>query len=206
MSSSTLDSPTLYQKVNALNLDQFLSDALDDSSGYTPIVVFISSTNWQEKIASCLKESTFTCHSLHDMLRLGFHHNPFVLVVSKNRAECSTNELQQILSSRSKQPFEIVCHSKINDLELIDAIKKACDRVKKTASIENSIDRTAKGFTADSSPKTTLEGNLPDRCNINEYSEGRNLLKSRIIDYIENKPEDFLKEAISKIRKPPTNL
>jgi hypothetical protein len=73
------------------------------------------------------------------MLRLGFHHNPFVLVVSKNRAECSTNELQQILSSRSKQPFEIVCHSKINDLELIDAIKRHATELRKPPQLKTQL-------------------------------------------------------------------
>jgi len=205
MSTSALDSPTLYQKVNALNLDQFLSDALDGSSRLKPVVVFISSTNWQKKIANCLMESTFKCHSLHHMLRLGLHHNPFVLVVSENRAECSTNGLKQILSSRSKQPFEIICDSELNDPLLIKEIKEACERVKKLTSIENSIDHFAKDFATEQSPLLRTQDNPQVRSNVNDFIEGRNLLKSRIMDLIENKPEDFLKEAISKIRKPPTS-
>ena len=205
MATSALDSPTLYQKINALNLNQFLSDALDGSSGLTPIVVFISSTNCHDKIANCLKESTFKCHSLHEMLRLGLHHNPFVLVVSEKRAECSTKGLKQILSARSKQPYEIICDSEVNAPQLIDQIMEACERVKRIASIENSIDHFAKDFAHEQSHQRTPQGNPTDRNSVSDFKEGRNLLKSRIMDFIENKPEDFLKEAISKIRESPSS-
>ncbi len=194
MSASTAEYPHIAHQVNELNLDKLLEQVTHLSSNYKPLVVFISATVWEEKIGSSLSYPFFTCQSIHDFLRIGLNLLPCVMVVDEDRAECSTHELKQLLSNRTEYPFELIDGSTVNENELVEKINDACRRIESIASIENTIAYPDK-------PVDRL-GNTIELSRSSGFSKNKNLLRTKITEYIDQKPEEFLSEAISKIRNP----
>ncbi|MEK9772512.1 MAG: hypothetical protein VW576_03000 [Opitutae bacterium] len=202
MSTFTAEFPHLAHQVSELNVDELIKEANERSSNYHPLVVFLSTSKLEEKFSHHFDYPVFTCKSLHDFLKIGLDRNPSVLVVDEDRAECSTHQLRQLLSSRMKQPFEVIPYSPQNEDELLVGIKNACQRMQQFLSIESSISHTASKIASPNSRVSTILDQDCEPSDLFTYKVSRKLLRKRVAEKIDLKPEEFLEEAICKIRKP----
>ena len=139
--------------------------------------------------------------SMHDFLKIGLDRHGCVIVVDENRAECSPH-LRELLISRTTQPFEIIPCSQTNEHQLLNEIKNSCQRVMHLISLERTISHTAQKIVSSNPRASTVSGYNHKSSNSVEYKVSQNLISSRVSQVIDQKPEEFLRDAISQIRKP----
>lgn len=201
MSTFTAEFPHLAHQVSDLDVDQLIAKATKFSTNFQPRIVFISSTDLNKKFGHHLIHPVYCCKSMHDFLKIGLDRHGCVIVVDENRAECSTRHLRELLTSRTTQPFEIIPYSQPNEHQLLNEIKDSCQRVMHLISLERTISHTAQKIVSSNPRASTASGYNHKSSNSVEYKVSQNLIRSRVSEVIDPKPEEFLRDAISQIRK-----
>ena len=93
----TPSSPKLshaIDRIKEIELDSWLSEPTDVTSSHSVRIVFLSTDPCELDLNAGLQAELFSCDSLHNFIRLGYHLQPFVLITQENRQECSANELE----------------------------------------------------------------------------------------------------------------
>ena len=196
MNASTQEFPTLSQRVSELDLTDLLDHA-SSSSPETEISIILLSVdpNFLPSIDAIYDHQVVRCRSFHDFLRVGHHKTACVLIAPGNRAECSSTHLKNLLSARSRIPFEVIVHDSGNENLLIDLIHKAITRIQESIAIDSTVE---------CSTRMIVKEKLNDRgarlASTPEYQFTKELIQLKVLQQIETEPENFLKAAITKIK------
>jgi len=195
MSTSTPESPKVAHQISESRINQLLDSEMKISD-HQPLVVFISDCPDREEIASKLSVPSFQCSSVHEFLRLGLNHRACVLVVSEQRAECSFENLQELLKRRAHHPIEVVSfnHSNNQLVHLSEKIEQSVTQLTEIQLVDPRLSHSNRGKFSDS-------GTIANRV-IHKEEENENSPNDRMNEGIHSKPEEYLRQAISKIRQP----
>lgn len=206
MYTFTKHTPELAEQINAIDLEHLLENASNSAKSFEPRIIFISEHDWFSVMSDLPEYSCFSCSSVHEFLRIGLHHYPCVIITIQDRAECSSSSLRQILSTRIKKPCEVLTFQNTTENQVIETIKAAYQRVQNLMSVEHSISQEAEKFITGRflSPMEIAQNIEPPVMHKIKISE--KLIRSRVADLIQTKPEEFLREAIDQIRKPSSNF
>ena len=206
MYTFTKRTPELAEQINAIDLEHLLENAFNSAKDFNPRIVFISEHEWFSVMSDLPEYSCFFCSSVHEFLRIGLHHCPCVIITIQRRAECSSSALRQILSTRIKKPCEVLTFQNTTEDQVIETIKAAYQRVQNLMSVEHSVSQEAENFIT-GRPRSPINiGQNSEPPTIHKIKISEKLLRSRVAELIQTKPEDFLREAIDQIRKPSSNF
>jgi hypothetical protein len=193
----TPSSPKLSEtidRIHKVELDSWLSEPSDSTSTHAICIVFLSTDPCKLELSVGLQTDLFTCDSLHNFIRLGYHQRPFVLITEENRQECSANNLEVFLSRRSPTPFRLIFKGNKSPLALSKEVNEALGEVHASHILNRRIlEKTRDIF------RETQSGSLP--YSSQEFQQASKALRDRVRRRIENEPEKFLQDAISQIRK-----
>ena len=193
----TPSSPKLshaIDRIHEIELDSWLSELADVTSSYSVRIVFLSTDPCELDLNAGLQTEFFSCDSLHNFIRLGYHLQPFVLITQENRQECSANELETLLSRRSPSSFRLVFKDNKSTLTLSQKVNKALVEVHASHGLEKRVSEKTRAIFLE-----TQSDSLP--YSSREFQQANKVLLERVRMRIENEPEKFLQDAISQIRK-----
>jgi len=202
MNTSTKEFPYLAQRVNEIVLEDLFDGAIDSfPSSRVPLVILSSGNDYQKDFSDLFAQPVFRCKSLHDFLRQGFNRSAFVLVAPVGRAECSSFDLLEILSSRCREPFEVIWLDSGENSKLITLVMEASDRVQEKVTIESIAENSTRKIVNESERSRANSQGGAEIAQSRQYRIAKKLLSKRISEEITKRPESFLKKEISKIRK-----
>ena len=196
MNTPKLINESVTDFIETINLDQLIEEAASDyRKEEICLVLFGTASQYASRIEN-LKLEYFTCNDLAGFFALGLDRYAAILIFNEEPAECSLDNLNTLLETRSNLPREIVTLIDSPEENLEQTLLSAYERVQRVSSIENKIwqlsqdahypeSRTGSGL---GTPKRNLRLT-------------QDLIRARVIDKINQAPEEFLKEAISNIRK-----
>ena len=193
----TPSSPKLshaIDRIHQIELDSWLSEPTDVTSSHSVRIVFLSTDPCELDLSSGLQAELFSCDSLHNFVRLGYHQQPFVLVTVENRQECSAKDLEVFLSRRSPNPFRLILKDNKSPLTLSQEVNEALVEVHASHGLEKRVSEKTRVIFLETHP-----GSLP--YSSQEFKQANKILRERVRKRIENEPEKFLQDAISQIRK-----
>jgi hypothetical protein len=196
MNASIKEFPDLSRKVSELDLPRMLDHA-SFSNPKTVISVILLSVdpNFLPNIDTIYNNPVFRCRSFHDFLRKGFDKTSCVLVTPPNRAECSSAHLENLLSARSRKPFEVIVHDDKAVNRSFDLIHNAINRIQKSVAMDSTVEHTARMIV-----KEKINKNDSRLSSTPEYRFTKELIQLKVLQQIEAEPEKFLKAAITKIK------
>ena len=193
----TPSSPKLshaIDRIHEIELDSWLSEPTDVTSSHSVRIVFLSTDPCELDLSSGLQAELFSCDSLHNFIRLGYHQQPFVLVTVENRQECSAKDLEVFLNRRSPKPFRLILKDNKSPLTLSQEVNEALVEVHASHGLEKRVSEKTRVIFLETHP-----GSLP--YSSREFQQANKVLRERVRKRIENEPEKFLQDAISQIRK-----
>ena len=200
MSTSTMEFPSIAKKVNCIDFTELYEQATDIHTKSQVMVVLLS---WDKKFVPTLESEIenpiIRCRSLHNFLRQGLNQCSCVLVLLEERAECSTKNLKNLIDARSQKPIELItCKNQSKD-SLIPLIKKASSRVQKLLAMETTVEHSARKIIKEKINSIPHNRYHHKTLESSEYLYAKSLIRCKASEQIENAPEKFLEEAISKI-------
>ena len=201
MNTSSAEFPKLVHLVSELDIEKLLQNSNQCFSNYEPLLVFLTGSNIVDTIGHHFAFPIFSCKSLHDFLRIGLYRHASVLVVEKHRGECSLPHLKQLLSTRAELPIEIISFSQINENHLIESIVTAYRKVQNLVSVEFSISKYAEKLLSENTKSLDTHRKSSPKSRMQRFKISQNLIRTRVAETIQQKPEVFLKGAISQIRE-----
>ena len=193
----TPSSPKLshaIDRIHEIELDSWLSEPTDVTSSHSVRIVFLSTDPCELDLNSGLQAEFFSCDSLHNFIRLGYHHQPFVLVTAENRQECSAKDLEVFLSRRSPNTFRLILKDNKSSPILSQEVNEALVEVHASHNLEKRVSEKTRTIFRETQPES-----LP--YSSREFQQANKVLRERVRKRIVNEPEKFLKDAISQIRK-----
>jgi hypothetical protein len=196
MNASIKEFPDLSQKVSELDLPGML-DRASSSNPKTEISIVLLSFDpkFSPGIDTICDNPVFRCPSFHDFLRQGFGQTACVLVTPRNRAECSVTHLEELLSARSRKPFEVIVHDGKADNKLFDLIHNAINRIQNSVAMDSTVEYSTRMIV-----KEEINENESRLSRTPEYRFTKELIQLKVLQQIEAEPENFLKAAITKIK------
>ena len=193
----TPSSPKLshaIDRIHEIELDSWLSEPTDVTASHSVRIVFLSTDPCELDLSSGLQTELFSCDSLHNFIRLGYHQQPFVLVTVENRQECSAKDLEVLLSRRSPNPFRLILKDNKTPLTLSQEVNEALVEVHASHGLEKRVSEKTRAIFRETHPES-----LP--YSSREFQQANKVLRERVRQRIENEPEKFLQDAIFQIRK-----
>ena len=201
MSSSSNPIPAIVENVSRLNIEKLINDASQKAPSHHPLVVFIGFLKLPPQLIEELLFPYFQTQTLHEFFRLGLNQYQCVIVLDEIRAECSLKNLNKLIAKRSNGAFEVISRQKNSTTNLTVEINQACSRVRHLSAIEDSIATTTAQILnqLDSDNTPSDEGRSIHQSK--DFKTTQSLLSNRVMEHMREKPEKFLKNAISEIRK-----
>ncbi len=193
----TPSSPKLshaIDRIHEIELDSWLSEPADSTPSDSVRIVFLSTDPCELDLNEGLQPELFSCDSLHNFIRLGYHQQPFVLVTEENRQECSAKDLEVLLSRRSPYSFRLILKDNKTALTLSQEVNEALAEVHASHGLEKRVSEKTRAIF-----RETHTESLP--YSSREFQQANKVLRERVRKRIENEPEKFLQDAISHIRK-----
>jgi len=193
----TPSSPKLshaIDRIHEIELDSWLSEPADSSSSHSVRIVFLSIDPCELDIDTDLQAELFTCDSLHNFIRFGYHQQPFVLITEENRQECSAKDLEVLLSRRSPHSFRLILKANKSPLTLSQEVNEALAEVHASHGLEKRVSEKTRAIFREAHTES-----LP--YSSREFQQANKVLRERVRKRIANEPEKFLQDAISQIRK-----
>ena len=184
----------IIDRIHEFELDSWLSDPADVTSSHSVRIVFLSTDPCNLDLNSGLQAELFSCDSLHNFVRLGYHQQPFVLITEENRQESSAKDLEVFLSRRSPNPFRLIFKDNKSKLTLSQEVNEALVEVHVSHGLEKRVSEKTRAIFHETHPES-----LP--YSSREFQLAKKVLCERVRKRIENEPEKFLQDAISQIRK-----
>ena len=111
-----------------------------------PFVLFFYPLIHAIDLNSGLQAELFSCDSLHNFVRLGYHQQPFVLITEENRQESSAKDLEVFLSRRSPNPFRLIFKDNKSKLTLSQEVNEALVEVHASHGLEKKGLRKNEGY------------------------------------------------------------
>ena len=193
----TPSSPKLshaIDRIHQIELDSWLSEPTDVTSSQSVRIVFLSTDPCELELNAGFQTEFLSCDSLHNFIRLGYHQQPFVLVTEGNRQECSTKDLEVLLSRRSPNPFRLILKDNKSSLSLSQEVNEALVEVHASYGLEKRVSEKTRAIFRETHPESSPYSSR-------EFQQANKVLRERVRKRIENEPEKFLQDAISQIRK-----
>jgi hypothetical protein len=193
----TPSSPKLshaIDRIHEIELDSWLSEPTDVTPSHSVRIVFLSTDSCELDLNSGLQAELLSCDSLHNFFRLGYHQQPFVLVTVENRQECSAKDLEVLLSRRSPNPFRLILKDNKSSLTLSQEVNEALVEVHACLGLEKRVSEKTRAIFRETHPESSPYSSR-------EFQQANKILRERVRKRIENEPEKFLQDAISRIRK-----
>lgn len=141
--------------------------------------------------------------SVHYLLRTGLYQEHSIFILDET-AECSTSSLAELLRTRMIKPFAVVSAREIRKEGLENSINVIIRQMEK----EQGIDEVVDDYISSSKSQNEISGRRVHRTFDTELvshhqteTEFKDLLKSRLSQFLSSTPEKILEQAIKEIRK-----